>query len=107
VSGLCKWDEIVCDIVRKLYHCEDGDPNEVYSPIQDQILSTPLIIDSSTSSVECFPLTVDVPIELLIGKVDNHIDLIVVILGDPDNISHDNTAAAFPLELVSCPPRAQ
>ena len=64
-------------------------------------------MDSSIHSSEYLPLTVDVPIES-IGKAHLRIDnLIVVILGGPDNISHGNTAAALALELASDPPHAQ
>jgi hypothetical protein len=69
--------------------------------------------DSSTPFDEALqpialPLAVDVSIES-IGKADNYIDdrRIVVILGDPDNISRGNAAAALALELVSRPPHVQ
>jgi hypothetical protein len=48
-SRFCNCNEIVCDI-QELHHCEDWDPDEVYSPIQDQIPSTRLTMNSSTLS---------------------------------------------------------
>jgi hypothetical protein len=61
-------------------------------------------MDSSIPFAEALPLADDVPIESL-GKADNYIDgLIVVILGDPDNISRGNAAAALVLRR---PPHAR
>jgi hypothetical protein len=60
-------------------------------------------MDSSTPFTKALPLAVDVPIES-IGKADNYIDdLIVVIPGDANNISRGNAAAALALELVPPP----
>jgi hypothetical protein len=94
----------VCDITNELLHCENWDPSEIHSSIQSQIPSTPLTLAPSIPFAEALPLAVDVPTES-IGKADNFIDdLIVTILGTPDNISRGNAAAALALELVSRPP---
>jgi hypothetical protein len=103
-SEFCNCSDTVCDITNELLYCEDWDPSEIHSSIQSQIPSTPLTLDSSIPFAEALPLAVDVPTES-IGKVDNFIDdLIVTILGNPDNISRGNAAAALALELVSRPP---
>jgi hypothetical protein len=65
--------ETVCDITNELLHCEGWDPSEVYSPMQNQILSTPSTMNSSTPFAGALPLAIDVPIES-IGKGDNNID---------------------------------
>ena len=102
-SEFCNCSETVCDITNELLHCKDWDPSEIYSSIQSQIPSTPLTLDSSIPFAESLPFAVDVPTET-IGKADNFIDdLIVIILGDPGNISRGNAAAALALELVSRP----
>jgi hypothetical protein len=106
-SEFCNCSETVCDLTNELLHCKDWDPSETYSSIQSQIPSTPLTMDSSIPFAESLPLAVDVPTES-IGKADNFIDdLIVIILGDPGNISRGNAAAALALELVSRPPHEQ
>jgi hypothetical protein len=105
-SEFCNCSETVCDITNELLHCEDWDPSEIHSPIQNQIPSTPLTMDSSIPFAVALPLAVDIPIES-IGKADNYIDdLIVIILDDSDNISRGNAAAALALELVGRPPHA-
>jgi hypothetical protein len=107
-SEFCNCSETVCDITNELLHCADWDPSETHSPIQNQIPSTPLSMDSSIPFAVALPLAVDIPIET-IGKADNFIDdLIVVILGDSaSNINRGNAAAALALELVGRPPHAQ
>ncbi len=106
-SEFCNCSETVCDITNELLHCKDWDPSEIYSSIQSQIPSTPLTLDSSIPFAESLPFAVDVPTET-IGKADNFIDdLIVIILGDPGNISRGNAAAALALKLVSRPAYAQ
>jgi hypothetical protein len=77
----------VCDITNELLHCDSWDPNETHSSIQSQIPSIPLTLKPSIPFAKALPLAVDVPTES-IGKADNFIDdLIVTILGTPDNIS--------------------
>jgi hypothetical protein len=103
-SEFCNCSETVCDITNELLHCDSWDPNETHSSIQSQIPSIPLTLKPSIPFAKALPLAVDVPTES-IGKADNFIDdLIVTILGTPDNISRGNAAAALALELVSRPP---
>jgi hypothetical protein len=106
-SEFCNCSETVCDLTNELLHCAEWDPREACSPIQSQIPSTPLTMNSSIPFAAALPLAVDVPVES-VGKADNFIDdLIVVILGDADNICRGNAAAALALELVSRPPHAK
>jgi hypothetical protein len=84
------------------------DPGNGYDPLHERLgqLATqaslradPMTMDSSIPFAEALPLAVDVPAEST-GKADN---LIVLILGDPDNISRGNATAALAIELVSHP----
>jgi hypothetical protein len=101
-SEFCNCSETVRDIANELLHCEDWDPSEVFSPIQHQIPSTPLTMDSSILFVQALPLAVDVPTES-IGKAD---DFIVVNLGDAEDITRGNAVSALALKVVSRPPHA-
>jgi hypothetical protein len=59
-SEFCNCSETVCDLTNELLHCAERDPKEVHSPIQSQIPSMPLIMNSSTPFATALPLAVDV-----------------------------------------------
>jgi hypothetical protein len=55
-SQFCNCRRTVRGCTNDLFHCEDWDPREVYSPIQKYVPSTPLTMHSSIPLTDALPL---------------------------------------------------